>query len=388
VQKKIAFAAWSCFLVSALLASFASLCFAETPPQPPTGSIALAFYAKTLRESQPLASRIVVYELRNVENGKKMLFSGKTADDGSTTAYVDAGNWFLHAEIDFPETRGSDYAAALTLNASRDANQTIYFQRVTSASGSVAWDDNESIANALVEVRCLQDFYELKELNAETSALFEAANALRADASGSFLIKFAPVGACTFTATAPGAGNESASALVDLKEGELANIALKIKRKTIAPSFSNQLVWLALLALALLVVAWSGREYLKKKKAPYGKTAEKETEAKKEAEAKAARWRGETRAEKPGQAAGQEKLKPTKKMRNVMNALNERERRIVETLIANDGRLKQNKIFRETLIPKTSLSRALDSLERRNVVRLTPDGNTQLVELTEWFTSK
>ncbi len=363
-----------CFL------SLASLCFAETPPQPPTGSLSLTFYAKTLRESQPLANRIVVYELRNVDNGKKMLFSGATASDGSMTAYVDAGNWFLHAEIDLPETRGADYAAALTLNVSRDANQTIYFQRVTSASGSVSFDDNESVANALVEVRCLQDFYELKELNAETGAAaqFENANALRADASGSFLLIVVPVGACTFTAMTQ--SNESASSLVELKEGELANVAIKIKRKAAPETISNQLVWIVLLAIALLIVAWFGREYLNKKKKM--KTAESAERVKPEQK------RVEKTGEKREESSGDGGVKPTKKMRDVMNALNERERAIVEALIAHGGSLKQNKVYRETLIPKTSLARALDSLARRNVVKLTPDGNTFVVELTDWFKTK
>jgi len=57
-------------------------------------------------------------------------------------------------------------------------------------------------------------------------------------------------------------------------------------------------------------------------------------------------------------------------------------------LIAHGGSLKQNKVYRETLIPKTSLARALDSLARRNVVKLTPDGNTFVVELTDWFKTK
>jgi len=78
-------------------------------------------------------------------------------------------------------------------------------------------------------------------------------------------------------------------------------------------------------------------------------------------------------------------LKTTNKMRIVLNALNERERSIVELLLANEGRLKQAKIARELLMPKTSLTRAVQSLEKRNIVRTTPLGKHKIVELTDWF---
>ncbi len=360
-------------LFLACIACFAPLCLAEAPPEPPSGSFALTLYAKTLNDSQPIAGRSAVYALRNAaDESRKMLFSVTTAADGSATVYVDAGKWFLHAEIDSPNAR-ADYAAALTLNVSADANYTVFFQRVASASGSVTDEANESVADARVEVSCLQGFYELQSLNAETSARFESANALRADASGSFLLKFVPVGTCGFTATAPSAGNESVSQLVEINAGELAQVSLKIRRKPNA--IASNLVLLALLALALLLVAWFGREYWRKRGASQAKEAKPE---------KKTRLMSATASA----SAGEEKLKPTSKMRNVMNALNERERRIVEVLIASGGKLKQSKIYRETLIPKTSLARALESLERRNVVRLTPERNSQLVELTDWFTSK
>ncbi|MFH0973405.1 MAG: hypothetical protein V1817_01300 [Candidatus Micrarchaeota archaeon] len=358
----------------AFTACFAAFCAAEAPPEPPSGSFALTLYAKTLNDSQPIAGRTVVYTLRDAYDGSKMLFSRTTAADGAAIVYVDAGKWFLHAEIDSSNAR-ADYAAVMTLNVSRDANHTVYFQRVASASGSVTDEANESVADARVEVSCLQGFYELQALNAETSARFESANALRADASGSFLLKFVPVGMCRFTATVPSAGNESVSQLVEIKAGELAHVSLKIKRRPSA--IASNLVWLALLALALILVAWFGREYLRKR----GETRAKEAKPEKRSVPASATASATA-------SAVEEKLKPTSKMRNVMNALNERERRIVEVLIASGGKLKQSKVYRETLIPKTSLARALESLEKRNVVRLTPEGNSQLVELTDWFTSR
>ncbi|MEM0475904.1 MAG: hypothetical protein QW343_03865 [Candidatus Norongarragalinales archaeon] len=355
----------------ATLGVFTVFCSAEQPPQPPSGAFALTLQAKKLDNAAPLAKSNTFYSLREVASGRRVFFSGTTAPDGSLTVYLDAGEWFIHAEADDIATPGKDFAAALTLKVSRDANQTIFFQRVASVSGVVTDENNESVGGALVQVNCLQEFYELAELNEETSLRFETASAFRADASGTFILKFAPVGACRFTATAPSVANESASELVQLAQGELASVALKIKRKQ---SGQPNYLALAVFALSLLLVVWFLREYLKKKR--IGTKAREDEKV------------GEKQREKL--AAPQEKkgLKTTKKMRDVMKALSERERRIVEVLIAHEGKLKQNKIFRETLIPKTSLSRALDSLERRNIVRLTPEGNTFLVELTEWFTSK
>jgi uncharacterized membrane protein len=384
-QKFFALAALTAIIGLSALTVLTAFCAAEQPPQPPTGSLALNLYAKTLADSAPLAGKAIVYSVRGVDSNKRLLLSGVSGADGATAAYVDAGAWFVPGDPHDSRTPGKDLAAALTLNVSRDANQTVFFQSVASVAGTVTDEENASIANALVEVNCLQEFYELKELNAETPLRFETANSFRADSSGAFLLKFVPVGACRFTATAPSAGNESASVLVELTQGELARVALRVKKPLQPVPQANYLVWIALLALAALLAAWFAREYAKRKK-----EAKKEAKEEKGKPAAAAKPKQAAPSEEKGKETEKEKekMRPTKKMRDVMNALSERERKIVEVLIAHDGKLKQNKIFRETLIPKTSLSRALESLERRNVVHLTPEGNTFLAELTEWFTSK
>jgi uncharacterized membrane protein len=72
-------------------------------------------------------------------------------------------------------------------------------------------------------------------------------------------------------------------------------------------------------------------------------------------------------------------------MSDVINTLNEREKNIVELLIKNDGKAKQAHIVRELLLPKTSVSRALEALEKKNIIALKPYGKTNIVELSEWF---
>jgi uncharacterized membrane protein len=45
-------------------------------------------------------------------------------------------------------------------------------------------------------------------------------------------------------------------------------------------------------------------------------------------------------------------------------------------------------VFMRTGIPKSTLSRTLKSLERRNLIELRPIGNTNLVVIAEWMLEK
>jgi uncharacterized membrane protein len=72
----------------------------------------------------------------------------------------------------------------------------------------------------------------------------------------------------------------------------------------------------------------------------------------------------------------------------VMKILNEKERAIVEEVIKAGGKLTQMEVFMRTGIPKSTLSRTLKSLERRNLIELRPIGNTNLVVIAEWMLEK
>jgi uncharacterized membrane protein len=91
----------------------------------------------------------------------------------------------------------------------------------------------------------------------------------------------------------------------------------------------------------------------------------------------------EAREVAPQQAYGE--MLVTQRMLDVMKALNERERSVVEFLLRSNGKARQSKIAFALVMPKTSLLRALYSLEHRNIVVSEKAGRRKEIALSGWF---
>lgn len=68
-------------------------------------------------------------------------------------------------------------------------------------------------------------------------------------------------------------------------------------------------------------------------------------------------------------------------LKRVLKILPQNEEKIVEKLLENNGALEQNRLVALTGINKVKMSRILSELERRNVVKKTNLGNTNLIAL-------
>ncbi len=80
-----------------------------------------------------------------------------------------------------------------------------------------------------------------------------------------------------------------------------------------------------------------------------------------------------------------EELVLTQGKKDIMMTLNKNEQDVVKELLREEGKLTQKDIFTEIGLPRSTLSRTLKKLERKNVVEIRSIGNTNLVILTEWF---
>jgi uncharacterized membrane protein len=81
------------------------------------------------------------------------------------------------------------------------------------------------------------------------------------------------------------------------------------------------------------------------------------------------------------------KIEVSREMMAVIDTLTPRERSIVEVLIKNGGRMTQTDMRYETGAPKSSLTMALISLEKRKLVTRREWGRTNVVEISERFLS-
>lgn len=94
-------------------------------------------------------------------------------------------------------------------------------------------------------------------------------------------------------------------------------------------------------------------------------------------------YRKRITAERP-----EKKPAASKRAEDVMRTLNEKERAVVEHLLANKNKAAQSGIRHSTGLPRTTLARVIESLEKKNIIQVEHLGKAVKIELTGWFLGK
>lgn len=348
-------------LLFALLLS--SFCYSaqELPPAVPSGNELVLLYAKSMDSQQPIAGKPVQYVFTS-NNNQKVFASDVSDSDGRTTVYLDKGVWQVSAGIDDPATQGKDWASYAQLNIQGYSNGSLPFIEVGSVYGEVVDENGVPVKQADLRVECVKSPFPVPELNGLGSL-----NA----SQGSILIQAVPTGLCRISAQS---GSATGFSEIELSRGELRHVRIKLG--------GNSMIAIAAAVgvLALLIII----TVLLAPKAVARLRAVNLAEQKAQKEARKPKPREKESARVPESAPAPILLK-TKRVMDVLNTLQPREREVVNLLLKHDGKLKQNRIRRELLIPKTSLTRMLSGLEARNIIELKEFGNTKFVSLSKWF---
>jgi len=87
--------------------------------------------------------------------------------------------------------------------------------------------------------------------------------------------------------------------------------------------------------------------------------------------------------------SGNDREGPEKKssQHNIVKTLSRNEQVIIKTLTDNNGEMKRNELERLSKLSKSSLAASLNSLERKNIVKIDKSQTVHYVELTDWFKS-
>jgi LPXTG-motif cell wall-anchored protein len=255
-------------------------------------------------------------------------------EDGKMDLQLSPGSWSLTLRLDITSTVGKDYYSYLELMVNRNINQTVFMQPVGSLMGEVIDENNNLIPDASIKFNCGGDYGHLGTLNT--------------DEFGSFSADWLPVGSCRVSALN---GNKAGSANVQIAQGQLSEVTITLS-KGVAPN-NEDYTWMA--ALIGLILAIAGFLIYRRKKKP-------------------------TLPEEPA-----EPVKRNGHMDNILHAIDENERRIVEALMEEGGKSQQNKLGRKLDMPKSSLSRAVSGLASRDIVKTEKLGRIKRIELSEWF---
>jgi len=262
------------------------------------------------------------------------------------------------------------------------------FYPAGSLAGS-ALDAGSPVSGAEVRVSCPSAAFDYSRINGGTT--------VQAGEAGDLLFRALPVGTCVISASK---GNLAGSAEAQVLQGQTSSASLAMKTKSVQSDGSQ--LWIAGAAVFILLAL----AYFFATRKNGGKEQGKEAAGQSVPLSTNGGSQGRSaskRARHPGKAASAHP-KPAKpqvpastmassekdrfdvsnpKAAAVLSTLSEREREIAVYLLKNNGRAKRSQLQHKLLIPKTSLLRNLRSLERKNIVELTPFGRNLLAQIDQ-----
>ncbi len=252
---------------------------------------------------------------------------------GTAILEVPEGALLIDARVDIPETPGADYHSHTKVNPSLGST-LIFLEPVGTVRGEVVDANGNGIPGVGIKIDCTT-----------------GSNTGTTDEFGAFSATV-PAGSCRVLAKI---GSNTGVSDFNVIQGEVAITKISISDNVLNPIISHPLWWVAGLILIILVEG-AAIAYL----AYYRKKAPVESKAKPR----------------------------VNELDSMMRTLSDREKRIVDHLFANEGKSNQARIHKELGIPKTSLIRALQSLERKKIIETQKDRKLINVSLTSWIMLK
>lgn len=260
-------------------------------------------------------------------------FDTAAATDAQGIANIEVPDSALSivAHVDRAETPGADYHATVKVNPVQNPSVIVFLEPIGTLRGEVVDEQGNALPGADLKISCLTE--------SPTGAT---------DEFGAFTAML-PVGSCRVLARYQ---DRTGWADVTITHGGVATTTVTLTQNILNPFTSHPLWWLAgaLLIIALEAIAI----YTLYKRKPGPKPIKREE----------------------GELA------------SVMRTLSDREKSIVQHLFDNDGQSNQARIHKELGIPKTSLIRALQALERKKIIETEKDRKLIKVKLTSWIMLK
>jgi len=358
------------FLQSALLLFF-SICLAspalfaaenetDLPPAAPSGEGPTVVRAIFSNGSAMQNSALVLL----VRSGKyETIYRLMTDQRGQLLISLGAGQHEIDGLLDYPQTPGIDFASTASVRLESAANITLIFYPSGSLSGKVL-SQGSPVPGARVKVSCPSNSFDYERIN--------GASEVKSGEGGDFLFRALPAGACVVSASTDSLAN---SEEVQIAPGGATSSQIELHPKA---GGIDLLLLLAALALAAVAVYLAGKSAQFRSKPAESPAGSLPAEPRKTA----AKNAGSGKLAREGAGASASSLSDTK-IKAVLSTLSPREADIVRFLIKSGGRAKRSKIQLQLLIPKTSLLRNLRSLERKNIVKLSPFGRNLLAEINE-----
>ena len=345
-----------------LLFALPTLCAAsnetDAPPAAPAQS-GLVFGRAIFANGSPVQSSPLTILARSSKSAT--VYRLITDQKGNFLLSLSKGQYEIDALLDLHDTPGIDFASTTSLDSSLEENTSIIFYPAGSIAGK-AIQSGSPVPGARVHVSCPSDSFDYERINGAVQA--------NAGEAGEFMFRALPTGTCVVSAYT---GSLAGSSEIQVEHGKVASAEVEMRNK----ASTLDLLALAIAAAVALaaIIFITMRFFGGKKEQPPSPAPQAHGQASPLEHMKAKE--GKQAHEPPESKYDESKVKA------VLSTLSEREREIAKFLIKSGGRAKRSQLQHKLLIPKTSLLRNLRSLERKNIVKLTPFGRNLLAELQE-----
>lgn len=243
--------------------------------------------------------------------------------------------------IDDLETAGDDYYLKTKLDETTPTTPLAFFP-IGSLRGSVKDKLANVVSQAQLQFQCQE-----RSIEYPTTT----------DAFGVFFTEL-PVGSCRISASF---GKGVGYATVDVKQGDLKDIEITLDRTII--EYNSSPTPLQILALILVVCSVVLAMIFYKKN--------------KSAKAKVDAFFNLSK-----------QINRTKRCDDILPTLASKEQNIVKFLLDNNAAASQATLRHALKIPRTSLTRSLQTLEGKKIVHVEKQGKAVKVQLTHWFLGK
>jgi len=264
-------------------------------------------------------------------------------DKGVLNYEFSPGNWRLQIKVFNTSNDGASFFTERSIYIQKgepSLEKTLYLSPVGTVEGVVYDSSGKLIPGAYLEFKCKQS--EGADYPSKTNGF------------GSFKIDVIPVGECTISAAFD---EELGATTIDITKGSLQTIEIHLKTGILK---SNNMYYFIIPGIIIILVALILFFYFGLKKKVSSEMEEIKKEVVKVSEAK-------KENEKPKKEE-ENVLNP--RARDIMKTLNDRERTVTQYLLDNDNSSSQAHIRTGTGIPKTSLVRVFDSLEKKKVLEI------------------
>ncbi|MEM4633627.1 MAG: hypothetical protein QW275_00555 [Candidatus Anstonellaceae archaeon] len=292
-------------------------------------------------------------------NKSETIFRSITDSSGKFLLSLQNGDYQFDALIDLPSTTGVDFASTGEISVPNEGNLTIFFYPSGSLYGQ-AINSQSPVPLASAKVSCPSAAFDYSRIN--------GGEFVRSDESGIFLFRALPVGSCIVSVYD---SNLAGSSEVKILHGNVTYVIVDMKKKSKQEDFMFPLLIAAIGALVAWQLFLRNPHTLSQGKPPSQALAKKEKAS------------NAPKANLQNASEGQKLDASNPKVSAVLATLSEREREIMLFLLKSGGRAKRSQIQHKLLIPKTSLLRNLRSLERKNIIYLTPFGRNLLAEINQ-----